>query len=217
MPDVGQDCSLGDTIAAQAISDEASRPVSQPMQQALEETLGGCPVPPILYQDVEHDPVLVHRAPQIVQHAPDADEQGARYVRAATAAGAVSWRTPHRTSSTKAECFRGSLRCRVDQDKLDVAQAEAEDVIQPDGMADDLGRNPMPRIRGWLGCHDVSLAHLPFKRQQRPTWQCHADSIGQMMVRLESGDQLRQANGAVLRHLRAAPIVSLWAGAPCLG
>jgi TnpA family transposase len=37
-----------------------------------------------------------------------------------------------------------------------------------------------------------------------------ADSIGQMMVRLESGDQLRQANGAVLRYLRAAPIVSLW-------
>jgi TnpA family transposase len=37
-----------------------------------------------------------------------------------------------------------------------------------------------------------------------------ADSIGQMMVRLESGDQLRRANDAVLRHLRATPIVSLW-------
>jgi TnpA family transposase len=37
-----------------------------------------------------------------------------------------------------------------------------------------------------------------------------ADSIGQMMVRLEAGDQLRQANGAVLRHLRAAPIAALW-------
>ena len=37
-----------------------------------------------------------------------------------------------------------------------------------------------------------------------------ADSIGQMMVRLEAGDQLRQANAAVLAHLRAQPIVSLW-------
>ena len=37
-----------------------------------------------------------------------------------------------------------------------------------------------------------------------------ADSIGQMMARLETGDQLRQANAAVLRHLRAQPIVSLW-------
>jgi TnpA family transposase len=44
----------------------------------------------------------------------------------------------------------------------------------------------------------------------RMTPRIGADSIGQMMVRLESGDQLRQANGAVLRHLRATPIVSLW-------
>jgi hypothetical protein len=36
-----------------------------------------------------------------------------------------------------------------------------------------------------------------------------ADSIGKMMARLETGDQLRQANAAVLRHLRAQPIVSL--------
>jgi TnpA family transposase len=37
-----------------------------------------------------------------------------------------------------------------------------------------------------------------------------ADSIGQMMARLESGDQLRQANAAVLTQLRAQPIVSRW-------
>jgi len=34
-------------------------------------------------------------------------------------------------------------------------------------------------------------------------------SIGQMMVRLEAGDLLWQANTAVLAHMRAAPIVSL--------
>ena len=37
-----------------------------------------------------------------------------------------------------------------------------------------------------------------------------ADSIGQMMVRLEADDLLRQSNTAVLAHMRAAPIVSLW-------
>ncbi|MBV9118817.1 MAG: Tn3 family transposase, partial [Acetobacteraceae bacterium] len=37
-----------------------------------------------------------------------------------------------------------------------------------------------------------------------------ADSIGQMMVRLEAGDHLRQANTVVLAHLRAQAIVSLW-------
>ena len=63
MPDIREDRSLSDAIAAQTIGDEASRLVSQPMQQALEEALGGCAVSSILHQDVEHDPVLVHRAP----------------------------------------------------------------------------------------------------------------------------------------------------------
>jgi hypothetical protein len=39
-------------------------------------------------------------------------------------------------------------------------------VIQPHGMAHDLGRKPMPRIRGGLVCHAVSLAHLPLKRHR---------------------------------------------------
>ena len=178
MPDIGQDCSLSDTIAAQAISDEASGPVSQPMQQALKETLGGCPVPPILYQDVEHDPVLVHRAPQIVQYAPDADEHlikvpGISGLRPSPAQSPGEVRTE--LQAPKPNAFVGHYDAAFGQDKLDVAQAEAEDVIQPDGMADDLGRKPMPRIRGGLECHDVSLAHLPLKRQQRLTWQCPSD------------------------------------------
>lgn len=37
-----------------------------------------------------------------------------------------------------------------------------------------------------------------------------ADSIGQMMVRLEAGDQLRRANAAVLAHFRAQPIARIW-------
>ena len=40
----------------------------------LEETLGSGAVPPVLHQNVEHNAVLIHCAPQIVQHAPDADE-----------------------------------------------------------------------------------------------------------------------------------------------
>jgi hypothetical protein len=58
MPEIRQDHSLSDTIAAQAVSDEASRLVSQPMQQTLEETLGGYAISPTLHQDVEHNPVL---------------------------------------------------------------------------------------------------------------------------------------------------------------
>jgi len=37
-----------------------------PLQQLAQEPFGGPFVPPALYQDVEHDAVLVHRAPQPV-------------------------------------------------------------------------------------------------------------------------------------------------------
>jgi hypothetical protein len=44
------------------------------MQQAFEETLGSGTVPTVLHQNVQHDAVLIHRPPQIVQHTPDPDE-----------------------------------------------------------------------------------------------------------------------------------------------
>ena len=53
------------------------------------------------------------------------------------------------------------------QNQLDVAQAETEHVIQPDGVADDLGRKPMPRIRGGLVRHAVSIGCLPLKRHRQ--------------------------------------------------
>ena len=74
MPDIREDRSLSDAIAAQTIGDEASRFVLKPMQQVLEETLRGCAVPPVLHQYVQHDAMLVNGAPQIVQRAPNADE-----------------------------------------------------------------------------------------------------------------------------------------------
>jgi hypothetical protein len=40
----------------------------------LEETLGGCAVSAVLHQNVQHNAVLIHRSPQIVQHTLDADE-----------------------------------------------------------------------------------------------------------------------------------------------
>jgi hypothetical protein len=63
MPDIRQDRSLSDAVAAQTIVDEASRFVLEPMQQVLKETLRGSAVPPVLHQDVQHDAMLVNSAP----------------------------------------------------------------------------------------------------------------------------------------------------------
>ena len=47
------------------------------------------------------------------------------------------------------------------QDQLDVTQAQAEDVIQPHGMADDLNRKPVPVIGDEFGMLSASPGQRP--------------------------------------------------------
>src|SRR4051794_22775773 len=68
---LGQDIAVCNAVAAKAVGDEALWLVLQPSEQALEEALGGCGIPAILNQDIEDDAVLVHRAPEVVEHAVD--------------------------------------------------------------------------------------------------------------------------------------------------
>lgn len=115
-----------------------------------------------------HDPLLVHRAIDSAKRA-DADEHPIKVP------GIAGLRPPpaqppgefgHRTSGTMPNAFVGHHDATFGQDQLDGAQAEAEDVIQPNGMADDLRRKPVPGI-GALRFHAGRLALLPRKRQIR--------------------------------------------------
>jgi hypothetical protein len=60
------------------------------------------------------------------------------------------------------------------QDQLDITEAEAENVVQPDRVADDLSWKPMSRIGGGFGYHGLSLAYLPLNHQPPLTCQCLA-------------------------------------------
>jgi hypothetical protein len=63
----------------------------------------------------------------------------------------------------------GGDNASFSQEQFDIPQAEAEHVIQPNGVADDLGRKAMAvnRVGRWL--HAVSLVSLQFGRQIRLT------------------------------------------------
>src|SRR5689334_15377498 len=74
MLDIGQDFTLRNAVTTKTIGDETPRFVPQSSEQPLEESLGRIRVPPVLHQNVEHDAVLVHRAPEIMQSAVDPDE-----------------------------------------------------------------------------------------------------------------------------------------------
>jgi hypothetical protein len=108
------------------------------------EALNSSAVPAILHEDIEYDFVLIHGTPQIVQHAPNADEH---LIKVPCIAGL--WPSPSqplskvssRTSDANVGWPRGSPPRPLRQELLDIPQAGAEHMGEPDRMADDLHGN----------------------------------------------------------------------------
>ena len=81
----------------------------------------------------------------------------------AAGGGADGWRSFGRTSGTSAPAphrLIGNDDAPLSQKEFNVPQAEAEHVIQPDGMADDLGGKAVAVVRVWRRLHAASLACL---------------------------------------------------------
>jgi len=68
----------------------------------------------------------------------------------------------------------GDRYASLGEDQLHVAQAQAEDVVEPHGVADDLSREAVTRVGRGLWRHLTSMAQ-PFHSGKRPpSWQCLA-------------------------------------------
>ena len=168
--DVGQQSTSGDTVATQTIGDQPLGLVSQARQQAPEEALGGGAIALLLHQNVQRDAVLVHRTPEIVQHTSDADEHLVKVPRIAR-----PWAAPAQPfgkldaelPAPVSDAFVGDHHAALGQDQLDVTQAKAEQVIQPHGMADDLGWEAMAMVGPGLWRHPASFARLATRHQPR--------------------------------------------------
>ena len=59
----GENLALSRTVASEFVGDDHPRHVGQTLEQLAEELLGGLFVPPALYQDLQHVPVLIHGPP----------------------------------------------------------------------------------------------------------------------------------------------------------
>jgi hypothetical protein len=66
MVDARQDLPFRRAVAFQLISDDAPRHIPASFEELSKEPLLSCFVSAALYQDVEHVPLLIHRAPEIV-------------------------------------------------------------------------------------------------------------------------------------------------------
>jgi hypothetical protein len=170
MLDVGKQVALCHAVASQLVGHDHPRHIVQSHQQAPEEALGGFGISALLNEDVEHNAVLIHAAPKIVLHALDPDEHLVQvplvpgpWPSAAQAVG----KAPAEFLAPAPNSLIGNDSATFSQEQLDIPQAEAEQMVQPDNMTDDLGGKAMAvaRVRRWL--HTVAVARVRSRCQTR--------------------------------------------------
>jgi hypothetical protein len=109
-------------------------------EQALEEALGGFGVPVALKQHIQHDPVLVHSAPQPVGNATDEHVHFVQMPPQASAGFAMAQPLSELVTSVNAagaDGFSRDLDAAFEQQLLDIAVTQRVSVLQPDGVSDD--------------------------------------------------------------------------------
>ena len=75
-----------------------------------------------------------------------------------------------------ADAFAGDHCGTLSQDQRDIARAQAEEVIQPYRVADDLNRGAMAAIQVWLRGHATNFTYPSSTRHSRLTCQCRCGS-----------------------------------------
>jgi hypothetical protein len=153
---------LSDAVAPKLVGHNHPRLKSQTRQQPFEEARRRLGIAPGLDEDVEHNAILIHGAPEIMLHALDTDED---LIHVPLVAG--SWPAASQAvGETRGESFApashrliGDDDTAFRQDQLDIPQTEAEHLVQPDGVANELGREPTAVGVGWRR-HPTGLVAL---------------------------------------------------------
>ena len=149
MFDAGQEFPLRGAVALELIGHDDPRHVLAPFAELAEELLRGLLVAVALYQDVQHMAVLIHRPPEVVALAIDGEKDliempfvtGLRTPMAELIGILLAkFATPFPNRFIRDDDATGK------QQLFDIPVAEAEAEVQPDAMADDLGRETVVLI-----------------------------------------------------------------------
>jgi hypothetical protein len=109
--------------------------------------------------------MLINRTPEVVQLAFDFQKYliqvpGSPWLWPASAELAGELAT--QGEAPLPDAFTGDGNSSFGEDQLNVSEAQAEEVIEPDGMADDLGRKAVAGVGGGLSGHRAILAHAHY-------------------------------------------------------
>jgi len=156
----GQQLTLRDAVTPEFVGDDHPRLVRQPFERPSEEPLRRLAIPTLLDQDVQHGTMLIHGTPQIMQFAVDPDKHLVEVPLIAR---------PGTPSADPVREYRGELRApapdglvrdsdaTLSQKQLDIAEAETEGMMEPDGVTDDLSRKAVSMMWTGFALHPVML------------------------------------------------------------
>jgi len=155
--DAGHDLSFCGIVARQLVRDHDPRRTALLPQQLAQQTLGGLLVTPALDEDVQHDPVLVHSAPEPVFLARDRQHDLIKVPLVSgcgqTAPDLVGKVLPKlQRPLPPVDPLRGSTMADHDaaggEELVHIAQAERETEVEPDRVADDLAWEAIAGVAG---------------------------------------------------------------------
>ena len=147
---------MGDTVATQLVGHETSRFLSLTLQEFPKESPRRPPVPTRLDKEVDQVTVLIHCAPEILALPVDRHEDFVQKPRMSESS--LSTFQPPRVVGAElpAPLPHGFVRhddAPLGKEILDIPEAQAVSVVEPDGVADDVRRKAMPQIAGSTGVH----------------------------------------------------------------
>ena len=129
-------------------------------QQRPKESDGCSPIPVRLHEDFQDVTVLVDLAPQILSASLDRDEHLVKIPGVSHPTAAAP--QPPRVDRTEPlaplpNSLVGDRHASLREEIFDIAEAEAEPMVEPDRVADDVGRASISVIAGRLAPHRLTL------------------------------------------------------------
>src|SRR4051794_20007135 len=217
MFDAGHQLLLRRRIARQLVRDQHARRPALALEELAQEALGRPLVAPALDQHVEHGALPVDCPPQPVLLAGDPDLDLVRVPLVARTGQPAADLVREALAELAGPLPHGLVADRDaagGQQLLDHAQAQREAEVEPDGVADDLRREPVTGVGGPDRlCHARPVAgspparNLPRANLTVPLDRCRAVLRG--VASSSPGTLLGQAWGADIQ-----PIITLPRGRP---
>ena len=150
MSDAGHNHPFCCPVAAELISNNDARLASCAPQQLAKEPDRGKPVPPRLHKDIQDDTILIDRSPEVVSDAVDLEEDLVQ-MPFVTGPGTPS---PQAIDILLAELVAPAPDRLVAEHHstsrhylFNIAIAHSETEVEPDGVRDDLSREPMATVQ----------------------------------------------------------------------